>query len=143
MKKPLFAVMVLGLVLAGASWLHAQDPAKVHVAFPFVVNGVLLPAGDYTVAPAADDLSVVTITSKDGRRIALSAVHDGPLVTATKAMFEFKKYGDTSFLWRVEVPGEYTHEISLPARTVADTLARLAVQRYRAEPAGAETGAQR
>ncbi len=142
MKKPLFAVMVLGLVFAGASWLHAQDPAKVRVAFPFVVNGAVLPAGDYMVAPASDDLAVVTITSKDGKKIALSAVHDGQLVTDQKTTFEFKKYGDTYFLWKVNVAGEYAHEISLPANLVADTLARLAQQRYHTEPA-AETGSQR
>ncbi len=142
MKKPLFAVMVLGLVLGGASWLHAQDPAKVKVAFPFVVNGAVLPAGNYTIAPASDDLGVISIMSKDGRRIALTAIHDGQLVTAMKPTFEFKKYGDTYFLWKVEVPGEFAHEISLPARDVADTLARLAVQRYHAAPA-ADNGAQR
>ncbi len=141
MRKAPIAMFVLGLVFAGASSLFAQDMAKVTVNFPFVVNGTVLPAGSYTVYPASDNLQVVSIMSNNGRKIVLSDVHNaGEVALNAKPTFEFKKFGDTYFLWKVNVPGDESHEISLPSREVADTLARLA-QDHGATPT--ETGAQR
>ncbi len=145
MKKPLFgvAVMVAGLVLGGASLARAQDVVKVNAPFPFVVDGHVLPAGQYTVKAATDSLGVISVTSRDGQTAAFTTVIDANGTRAKHAAFEFKKYGTTYFLWKIDVPGDISREVPLQSRAVADTLARLAADHYRAtggEPANGAGG---
>ncbi len=140
MKKPLFAIMALGLVVLGTGSLYAQEPvATVKVPFPFVVNGTALPAGDYAVGPVTQPGNAICITARNGHAAAAAVVDRTDPSNATKASFEFRKFGDTYFLSRIDLPEASGYEIVLTPQAVAQTLAKL--QHHEAAPA--ETGAQR
>ena len=51
MKKQLFALLGLGLLLATASAFAQTVALKANIPFSFIVTGKTLPAGEYTISP--------------------------------------------------------------------------------------------
>jgi len=108
MKKQIVRMfsIVLGaaaITFAGASVARAdQMLATVKVPFAFMVNGVQLPAGDYTVKAISDDGEVLEILSADGHHRAIT-----PTISWTEdaqpngAELVFEQFGGTRFLARV------------------------------------------
>ncbi len=140
MKKTLFAA-VFGVVVLGAlSAASAQSPTHVKVAFPFVVSGTLLPAGEYEVVPVDSAMTtVVKIMKLDGKAEAFATTTWGDEVAPNaKASFDFKKFGGEYFLWRIKVPGESAREVRLDGSVVAHDLVKLALNR---DAASHKTGA--
>ena len=69
MKKHLFALLGLGLLLASTAAYAQTINMKVDVPFDFVVNGSTLPSGEYTIRS----------TNSAGRVLSLSGAAHGPL----------------------------------------------------------------
>jgi hypothetical protein len=59
-----FAAMI---AVGSASAANAQDRIGAKVSFPFLVNGVQLPAGSYEVRDLSEGAGVLTIESTDGQ----------------------------------------------------------------------------
>jgi hypothetical protein len=127
MKKPLFvAAMVFGVMaLAGARAASAQEIVRVHVPFPFLVDGHQLPAGDYRVDVEPTPERVLAVVGNDGRSCAFS-IYEGTGLDAswTSPNFQFKKVGGTYILWRVSAPG--LDVVELPLSTGAAAAPKLA-----------------
>jgi len=125
MKKHLFALLGLGLLLASAA-AHAQTiNLKADVPFDFVVNGSTMPSGEYTIRS----------TNSSARVLSLSGAAEGPTFLianscrSTKASAQTKLVfihdRDGYFLSEMWVEGNTTG-IQLPksprARQVADNM---------------------
>jgi len=69
MKKHLFALLGLGLLLASTAAYAQTINMRADVPFDFVVNGSTLPSGEYTIRS----------TNSAGRVLSLSGAAQGPL----------------------------------------------------------------
>jgi hypothetical protein len=104
------------ITLAGASVARADQTleTKAKVPFEFMVNGVRLPAGEYSVKAISDDGQVLEIVSADGRHRAITetitwtedAQPNGPQLV-------FEQFGGIHFLSRVLPAGGNDREIVL------------------------------
>jgi len=65
MKKQLFALVGLGLLLATASATAQTVPLKTNIPFNFIVNKTELPAGEYTLQSLGATGKVMLIQSTD------------------------------------------------------------------------------
>jgi len=88
MKLMRSAFLGLGLLLA-VSAAQAQEPrVKANIPFDFVVGDRVMPAGEYTVAPAGSLGQAITISSGDRSSIALtSACASSSPSQSTKLVF--------------------------------------------------------
>ncbi len=133
-KAPFILLLAAVAVLAGARSSRAQDTVIAHVPFAFVVDGYLMPAGDYQLMREHDIAGrVMEIMSRDGRAHALTIFSDsGVPSNAKKTALDFKTIGNQHFLWRVRVPGEAVYEIPVPTGAAAEAvLAKLGVEKGR------------
>ena len=111
MKKSYVSVVVTMICLLGlGEGARAQNTGKVvsNVPFEFVVGGVTLPAGVYTVGGASPDAysSLVLIRSQDKGALLLPIAFDPP---TGRGEFAFEHVGDRYFLSKIETPeGVYT-----------------------------------
>jgi hypothetical protein len=111
MRRPLMSLFVLlGLVLAvGTGKAQAQiiGEMEADIPFQFHVGDTRLPAGKYLIKALGDsDLTVMEITSADGRTSALFEVHGTQADTRpTKTELVFDKYGDQYFLSKLFYEG--------------------------------------
>lgn len=118
MKKQLFALFGLCLLLASTSAYAQTVNLKVNVPFNFVVTGATLPSGEYTIRTEPDiehalslngvgqNLTVLanpSLTLKGGKRS-----HQTELV--------FSRYGDQYFLSEIWVKGESVGQKLLKSR---------------------------
>ena len=108
MKNTLVALSVrmlaTALLSAAALPAYAQEEQIVaKVPFDFVVGTKQMPAGTYTIKPAAEDPSIVAIESSDGRHVAMTITitgrSDEPLA---KPELVFEKRGKQYVLARVK-----------------------------------------
>jgi len=107
MKKHLIALLALGLLLAASA--QAQTAMKVNVPFDFVVNGQIMPAGEYRVEAVGLAGNALSIRKADqgATTLALSnacASRD----TAEKSKLVFHRYGSEYFLAQVWTAGSNT-----------------------------------
>jgi len=89
------------MTIGAASAAHAQERIEAKVPFAFIVHGVKLPAGSYTVTEDANLSGVCRIASADGRHaiyVMTTAADDRP---EAQPELRFKKFGDQYFLSRV------------------------------------------
>ncbi len=112
-------VLVLGFGLLGfaaSTPAHALalDQTIVHVPYAFRVLDKTLPAGDYVIAPASPEATVLLLWSKDGRSAAMVPVEDvvPSARERSKAQLVFDAYGKERFLRTLSF-GELG-EVSLP-----------------------------
>jgi hypothetical protein len=112
MKKSCLSVVLTMICLLGlGAGARAQDAGKVvsNVPFEFVVGGVTLPAGVYTVGKASTEAysGLVLIRSQDKGALLLPIAFDE--APAGRAEFDFEHVGDRYFLSKIETPqGVYT-----------------------------------
>jgi hypothetical protein len=104
------------IALAGASVARADQTleTKAKVPFEFMVNGVRLPAGEYSVKAISDDGEVLEIVSTDGRHRAITETITWTEDTEPNApQLVFEQFGGTHFLSRVLPAGGTDREIVL------------------------------
>ncbi len=122
MRRAPIVLLLAGLaIVAGPRGSFAQDPVVAHVPFAFMVDGRVMPAGDYRVT-RDNNLGdhVLTIVNRDGRAEALAVFEDaGPASNDAAASFQFKTIGEVHYLWRVTEPGA-AYQLHLSPRVAAD-----------------------
>jgi hypothetical protein len=106
MKKQLFALVGLGLLLATASASAQTVALKTNIPFNFIVNKAELPAGEYTLQSLGATGTLMLIQSMD-RQIAKMVV---PNACASQSPWErsklvFHRYGDRYFLAQIWTAG--------------------------------------
>jgi hypothetical protein len=123
----MFALVVGVLMLPGIREVSAQSPTIAKVPFAFVVEGTVMPAGEYRLAMRPGDPSTLQIVSTGGDAAMFVNVSSNE---ARKAAGEptlvFRRVGTGYFLSRVNVPGENAREIAVPTGAEAVRLAMLA-----------------
>jgi hypothetical protein len=104
MKKQLFVVLGLGLLLATASAFSQTVALNANIPFNFIVTGKTLPAGEYTIQPVDMQGKVLSIRDSDQRpksMVISNRCHS--LSASAQAKLVFHRYGDRYFLaqiWR-------------------------------------------
>jgi hypothetical protein len=108
MKKQLFALVGLGLLLTAVSVSAQSLPIKVNVPFNFTANKVTMPAGEYTIEPIGTSSARALLFSGSSahlRQIVLTlACESSTNVQQTKLVFH--RYGDRYFLAQIWLQGD-------------------------------------
>src|SRR5512135_367705 len=118
MKKVavMFALVVGVLLLPGIRDLSAQSVTVAKVPFAFVVQGTVMPAGEYRLVMRHGDPSTMHITSTSGGAATfVNVMPAGALKTAGEPTLVFRRISNGYFLSRVNVPGEQVREIAVPS----------------------------
>jgi hypothetical protein len=126
MRKPVvvFALVVAVLLLPGVRKLSAQPVAVAKIPFPFIVEGAVMPAGEYRLAMRQGDQTTMRIASTSGRVAAFVNVSPAGAVTDTgEPTLVFRRIGNGYFLSKVNIPGEQGREIVVPTGAAAARLA--------------------
>ena len=123
-------MMAAALVaLATASSARANDQVVASVPFPFIAGDTLMPAGEYSVTVASDDMSVWAITSVDGRHhVLISTIAASPARTQTPPELVFDKFANQYFLAKVVVDGSDEREIPLKPAKMEHEIIRVALK---------------
>lgn len=106
MKKQLFALLGLGLLLATAS-AYAQTVAlKANVPFNFIVARQTLPAGEYMIQTLGGSGQVLLIrgSNQNANSLVLANWCES-LKASAKSKLVFNQYGDRYFLSQIWVAG--------------------------------------
>ena len=108
--------MAFAAILCGVVAASAEDAVVAKVPFEFVVNGVVLPAGDYTVSRDARTPDLIAVTTADGRHRVLTLTRGGDdAVPRDQPKLAFERVGDQVFLTRVSLgPGSTREVIGVP-----------------------------
>lgn len=115
------------LLIPGIREVAAQAATVAKVPFPFIVNGRVLPAGEYRIVMARQDPTMMQIVSTSGGRgVFVSVGLTEANKNASESTLVFQRVSAGYFLSRVNVPGESTREIVVPRGAVAARLAMLA-----------------
>ena len=129
MKKllPLVALSLCVLALNAPS-AFAQSSATAKVPFPFLVDGRVLPAGEYRVALADDMSDVIQIIGADGQAEALTiveAVESSRSANDEPCTFQFRKVGDHYFLSQIDIQGEASLRVTLTEKEISAAVASI------------------
>jgi hypothetical protein len=128
MRKPVavFALVVAVLILPGVPKLSAQPVTVARIAFPFIVGGAVMPAGEYRLATRQGDQTTMQIASTCGRFAAFVRVSPAGAETGTgEPTLVFRRIGDGYFLSKVNIPGEQWREVAAPTGAAAARLTML------------------
>ncbi len=128
MRKPVvvFVLVVAALLLPGVRKLSAQPVTVAKIAFPFIVGGAVMPAGEYRLAMRQGDQSTMHIASMCGRFAAFVGVSPAGADTDTgEPTLVFRRIGNGYFLSKVNIPGEQGREIAAPTGAAAARLIML------------------
>jgi hypothetical protein len=111
----MFALVVGVLMLPGIGDVSAQSPTLAKVPFSFIVEGTVMPAGEYRLVVRPGDPSMLQIMSTGGGAAMFVNVSSSEARTAAGApTLVFRRAGTGYFLSRVNVPGENVQEIAVP-----------------------------
>jgi len=129
MKKwlPLVALSFCVLALNAPS-AFAQSSATAKVPFPFIVDGRVLPAGEYRVTPVEDYADVMAITSTNSQSQALTVVESVEPSRATNpepCTFQFRKVGDHYFLSQIDIAGQDSLRVTLTQKEITAAIAAI------------------
>jgi hypothetical protein len=106
-KQALTFIGVLSLLLVAGSAFAQTQKIRADVPFNFVVNGTMLPAGQYTVSNIGSGSSMLLIQSEDGRAAKLAAPHrvqSSEAANHTKLVFHCYAQ-DHCFLYQLWIGG--------------------------------------
>jgi hypothetical protein len=104
MKKQLFALLSLGVIMAASS-AFAQT-VKADIPFSYIVSGGTLPAGEYTIQKLALSSQTLVIRSSDGQTQRMVQPNRCEAMNAPgQSKLVFHKYGDEYFLAEIWVAG--------------------------------------
>jgi len=107
MKKQLFTLLGLGLMLASAAAYSQTVNMKVNIPFKFVVRDATLPSGEYTIQTLGGTSDAISIrnSNQKGQSLILSHRCESPK-TSEQAKLVFHRYGDRYFLSQIWVAGD-------------------------------------
>ena len=106
MKKQLFALVGLGLLLATASASAQTVRLEANIPFNFIVNKAELPAGEYTLRSLGSSHTGMLIQSTDGQMAKMvlpNTCESSKAPTASKLVFH--RYGSEYFLAQIWTAG--------------------------------------
>jgi len=118
MKKQLFVLLGLGLLLVGASASAQTVNMKVNVPFNFIVSGGTLPNGEYTIQGLGTSGNGISIRSADktAKSLVLASRCES-LKTPERSKLVFHRYGDRYFLAQIWMAGNNAgHELPTSRR---------------------------
>ncbi len=102
MKKQLFALVGLGLLLATVSAYAQTGVVKANIPFNFIVDKANLPAGEYVVQSVSSSGKAVMIQSSDRKYTKMLLPNTCvSLKGAEKTKMVFHRYGDRYFLAQI------------------------------------------
>jgi hypothetical protein len=103
MKKHLFSLIALGMLLATASAYAQTIKVKADIPFDFVVDKQTMPKGEYNVETiGSEGSSVLLITNADGTSKKLESVHScRSVLSPMGSKLVFHRYGNDYFLSEV------------------------------------------
>ena len=113
MKKQLFVLLGLGLLLVGASASAQTVNMKVNVPFNFIVSGGTLPSGEYTIQGLGTAGNAMSIRSADktAKSLVLASRCESR-ETPERSKLVFHRYGDRYFLAQIWMAGNNAgHEL--------------------------------
>jgi hypothetical protein len=108
MKKHLFALISLGLLLASASAYAQTMRLKAEIPFNFVVTGSTLPGGEYTIQSDPVIERALTISSagqKSSVFLANPSLSLNGMPASEQTKLVFRRYGDRYFLSEIWMQG--------------------------------------
>ncbi len=106
MKKQLFVLLSLGLLLSGASAYAQTVNMKVNVPFSFIVSRTALPSGQYTIQGLGTAGNAMSIRTPDNKAKSLVlARRCESLKTSEQSKLVFHRYGDRYFLAQIWMAG--------------------------------------
>ena len=124
MKKQLFVLLSLGLLLSGASAYAQTVNMKVNVPFSFIVNKATLPSGHYTIQSLGTAGNAISIRTPDNKAKSLIlARRCQSLKTSEQTKLVFHRYGDRYFLAQIWMAGNNSGN-ELPKSPREDEVAR-------------------
>ncbi len=104
MKKRLFVLLGLGLLLVSVTAYAQSARVKAAVPFDFIVGNATLPAGEYTIEPLGAALSIRDADQKPKSLIMSNRCESLDPSDTTKLVFH--RYGNRYFLAQIWVAGE-------------------------------------
>ena len=107
MKKHLFALLGLGLLLAIAPAYAQTINLKADVPFDFVVNGSALPSGEY----------IIRSTNSSGRVLSLSGAAEGPMFFVANSCRSTKASAQTKLVFIHDRDGYFLSEMWVEGNT--------------------------
>jgi len=114
-----FLIAIAMVAFGSAQGQSLANPIKVQIPFEFTVADKTMPAGEYLVGRLTEHLSdnVVTISSKDGSRLAIRLTNAVQSLDAKdKSTLIFHRYGDQYFLSQVWPAGARTGRVLIKSR---------------------------
>jgi|SRR6266566_3265108 len=106
MKKQLFVLLSLGMLLSGASAYAQTVNMKVNVPFNFIVGGATLPSGQYTIKDFGTAGNAISIRTPDNKAKSLIlARRCESLKASEETKLVFHRYGDRYFLAQIWMAG--------------------------------------
>jgi hypothetical protein len=117
-------LLAFGLLLGMAAGAHAQSLVVAEVPFDFIVSGIKMPAGTYSVDRVfADNPDTLVIHSADRKFSAFAtAAAGGDAQSSANPKIVFHRYGDEYFLTEVRTSARaYPLGISRAEKTLAKT----------------------
>src|SRR3954470_11537310 len=126
-KSALVGVFGLLAMVGSASAARAEESVVATVPFAFVVNGVVLPAGDYVISRDTRQPDLMSITTASGSRTMLTLTRGNAAfnIRAEQPKLEFERVGAQVYLSQVTLGPGNVREIEIPA---ADTEAPRAIR---------------
>jgi hypothetical protein len=104
MKKQLFALLGLGLLLATVSAYAQTANLKADVPFKFVVAGRSMPSGEYTIRTLNGINHALVISSED-QKPSIFMAHSCVSMKPVQSKLVFRRYGDQYFLSEIWTEG--------------------------------------
>ena len=105
MKKQLFALLGLGLLLVTVSASAQTVSLKANIPFNFIVTGKTLPAGEYTIQSLSTIARVLVLRSaqESGQMVMPNPCQSAR--PSEKSKLVFHRYGDRYFLSQIWTAG--------------------------------------
>lgn len=116
MKKHLFAIAALGLLLTTVSAYGQSIRLKADIPFEFVAERATLPAGEYTLQSLGPERSLLIRNVNNSMKSIVMANHCQSAQPAEQTKLVFRKYGDRYFLAQVWVEGNTSGHEFAPSR---------------------------
>ena len=106
MKKQLFVLLGLGLLLSGVSAYAQTVNMKVNVPFNFIANGATLPSGQYMIKSLGTAGNVISIRTPDNKvKSLILARRCESLKASERTKLVFHRYGNRYFLAQIWMSG--------------------------------------
>ena len=121
MKKQLFALLGLGMVLASASAYAQSIKLKADVPFNFVITGRTVPRGEYNIRAESDThlLSISAAGQKPSLFLANPCLSLKGMEASQQTKLVFDRYGDQYFLSEIWMKGNRVgHQLQKSRREV-------------------------